>query len=347
MAQPTSYAPTTDFSQDEANSVAGRSTVGTAKLDTEFSNISTTINQIISNLALIQRDDTKLNNDAVHPDALDTSTLALIASTWVPRGAWASDTDYAIGNIAEENGQSYVCHMTHNSGISFNTTNWTVLSGVSTTDFNSTVTNIKSTIDLDRHGLLAPHKNLIVQTNDFAFGELVDVDADQLMVEDDSGNRVVLTNVDITIDIRQSGVNGLDAGVEAADTWYHIWIIYDGVTVAGVFSASSTAPTMPPGYTYKAYVGAKYNDSGSNLYRIYQRDNVVTTGRVLTLNGGVATIPTAITLQIPPTARKMRGGVRGADNSGAAGLRQVDLGSTGGYFFERFLVMHRLQTQQR
>src|SRR3546814_15021780 len=54
------------------------------------------------NLALVQRDDGKLRNASVHPDALDSSTLLLLGSDrWTPRGAWAAATVYAIGDMVE------------------------------------------------------------------------------------------------------------------------------------------------------------------------------------------------------------------------------------------------------
>ncbi len=60
---------------------------------------------------------------------------------------------------------------------------------------------------------------------------------------------------------------GLDTGVEANSTWYHLWLIRkdsDG-SIDALFSTSATAPTMPGGYTYKRRIGSVYNDSGGNL----------------------------------------------------------------------------------
>jgi hypothetical protein len=52
--------------------------------------------------------------------------------------------------------------------------------------------------------------------------------------------------------------NDLDRGTLAAGTWYYIWVIYNGTTMAGLASASSTSPTMPANYTnsYKRLIGA-------------------------------------------------------------------------------------------
>jgi len=62
-----------------------------------------------------------------------------------------------------------------------------------------------------------------------------------------------------TVDQAASGVLGLDTGSVAQSTWYYFWIICkeDGTTAA-IMSASSTAPTMPAGYTRKRFVTVAY-----------------------------------------------------------------------------------------
>ena len=91
-----------------------------------------------------------------------------------------------------------------------------------------------------------------------------------------SSDRAYVANaVSLTNTITTSGVNGLDTGSEASSTWYNVWIIYNGTTVASLLSLSATAPTMPSGYTYKARVGAIWNDGSSNLFRTLQYDKDV------------------------------------------------------------------------
>ena len=90
MAQPPAYTITTDFSQDESNSIAGRSTVGTAALDTELVNIKSFIDQARTNIGLIQADDGTIKDDAV-----DLPTLAPDVITYITtngNGWFASDT---------------------------------------------------------------------------------------------------------------------------------------------------------------------------------------------------------------------------------------------------------------
>lgn len=114
----------------------------------------------------------------------------------------------------------------------------------------------------------ASYSNLVVQvTSNTAWT----VTADEIIVEDSSNTYKTLRAVSLTGGIATSGANGLDTGAEASNTWYYVFVIAksDGTT-ATLISTSSTAPTMPTGYTYKARVGAIRNDGSSNLYRIIQ-----------------------------------------------------------------------------
>lgn len=60
---------------------------------------------------------------------------------------------------------------------------------------------------------------------------------------------------------------GLDTSSEANSTWYYIWLIMrvDTGVVDVLFSASSTAPTMPANYTLKRLIGCLYNDGSGNI----------------------------------------------------------------------------------
>lgn len=90
----------------------------------------------------------------------------------------------------------------------------------------------------------------------------VDVEFDYLQVEDYN-----LSSSSFTIDITQSGADGLDTGSESADTWYSIWTIYNPVSdsSAGLFSTSIDSPTLPSGYTKKRSVGWVRNGSSSSF----------------------------------------------------------------------------------
>jgi hypothetical protein len=118
MTQPTSYTPTVNFQQEETNAVAGRSTVRTSAIDVEHNNIATTLAGILTNLALIQRDDTKLLDDIVELHTLHAEVLALIASgAFTMRGAWVTATAYVKGDIVSEAAVAYLCLEAHTAGV--------------------------------------------------------------------------------------------------------------------------------------------------------------------------------------------------------------------------------------
>lgn len=90
MSQPPAYTIATDFSVDESSNLTGRSTVRTANLDTELTNISAFVSSMRTNIALIQADDGTIKDDAV-----DLPTLAPDVITYITtngNGWFASDT---------------------------------------------------------------------------------------------------------------------------------------------------------------------------------------------------------------------------------------------------------------
>ncbi len=74
-------------------------------------------------------------------------------------------------------------------------------------------------------------------------------------------------NVTGVADITASGLNGRDAGAEAASTWYAIYRIWKADYTGGGFllSVSFTNPTLPATYTRRRRIGFVFNDSGSNF----------------------------------------------------------------------------------
>lgn len=118
MAQPPLYDPTVSFQQEETNNVAGRSTVRTAALDTELANIATSIDALVNNIGLIQRDDGEIRDGMVKLHTLDTAVLALLTGSnrWNVRGEWVTATAYAYLDFVEEAGASYLCLVAHTSG---------------------------------------------------------------------------------------------------------------------------------------------------------------------------------------------------------------------------------------
>lgn len=87
-----------------------------------------------------------------------------------------------------------------------------------------------------------------------------------------SAQNVAMANVAVSADLAVSGANGLDAGSESANTWYYLFVICnnDGSLVAGLWSLSATAPTLPGSYTKFRRVGAAYNNGSSNLLQTFR-----------------------------------------------------------------------------
>lgn len=120
MAQPTPYTRTTDFSQQEANNASGRSTVNTAAVDAELDAILLTLTEMLSNIALIQRDDGELRNLSVHVNALSATVRLLISSGAFTidstDAAWVTATAYSPGRVVSEGSTAYLCVVAHTSG---------------------------------------------------------------------------------------------------------------------------------------------------------------------------------------------------------------------------------------
>lgn len=121
-------------------------------------------------------------------------------------------------------------------------------------------------------GAWASFKKLQVNNNSGTPNSIVDVTADELILEDTDFNTMRLTAVSVSPNMGSSGAGGLDTGAEANSTWYSIWVIYNPATntVSSLFSTSATAPTMPSGYTFKMRVGWVRNDGSSNFLRFKQ-----------------------------------------------------------------------------
>lgn len=157
-------------------------------------------------------------------------------------------------------------------------------------------------------------KNLNVSTT--GLNASVTVSADEILAKDATGNAKLLSTVALSINTAAAGANGLDTGVVAVNTWYSVWAIWNGVTVAGLVSASTTAPTMPGGYTHKARIGWIRTEGGANKYPlpiIQKGDRVAysaATGTNLTSPPQMASgtsvasnTPVAVAPFVPPTAR--------------------------------------------
>ena len=104
----------------------------------------------------------------------------------------------------------------------------------------------------------------------------VSLTADEIAMENGSGVMAKASGVNLTLNSATSGANGLDTGSLAANTWYFIYVIYNGSAVSCLMSASSTAPTLPSGYTFKTgAIGAVYSDGSNNFVGFLQKGRKV------------------------------------------------------------------------
>ena len=120
MAQPTAYTRQYNFTDYQSSSPADP--LPADQVDAELNAVNLTLSEMRTNLGLLQRDDTKLANAAVHAESLSTAVLALIKATengYGVKGAWAASTAYAIGDLVDFTQATYLCHEAHTSGSTF------------------------------------------------------------------------------------------------------------------------------------------------------------------------------------------------------------------------------------
>ncbi|MES3016215.1 MAG: hypothetical protein V4721_00490 [Bacteroidota bacterium] len=117
MSQPTPYNKTTDFTEYAAAHTA--SPYPPALIDGEFNNIEISLDGILTNLALLQRDDGQLKNGLVTLDSLSSAVTTFLQgsdSAWVLKGAWLTTTAYAVYDVVVSSSNTYVCATAHTSG---------------------------------------------------------------------------------------------------------------------------------------------------------------------------------------------------------------------------------------
>lgn len=235
----------------------------------------------------------------VTAQSVNTDAMTL---NYVSSGAKAirtpSDVPIAAGQVTA----GMQCLFTYNPDFNSGAGAWVLLSPV-----NTPATAV----------LGGASRNLVVKNNATNPNYQVDVTADEIVLKSASGGSQLASAVSKTIDITQNGnANGLDTmpgTPEANSTWYYLWIIGDGTSVAGLISTSATAPTLPNGYTYKALVGVIYNNSGGNFYSTYQCGDSVhrvaqeTVQELDNQTGNTSWTSESLTTSVPPIAKTVSG----------------------------------------
>src|SRR3990167_7930419 len=109
MAQPADYDPQTAFISVELGDPQFPGT----EIDVELRNIQITTDQILANLALIQRDDGALANESVSFDQLDP---AVLTSGIYPMTQWVTGTRYNQYQVVSEGTALYQATEAHTAG---------------------------------------------------------------------------------------------------------------------------------------------------------------------------------------------------------------------------------------
>lgn len=151
---------------------------------------------------------------------------------------------------------------------------------------------------------------------------IVTVAADSVCVKNATGQQRVLNALALAINSASVGVNGLDVGVLAASTWYSTWVIFNPTTQvsAGLLSLSSTAPTMPAGFTHLARVGwirtdasankfpLAFTQAGRNVQHVVAAGTNVTDFRQMASGstGSTTLVAVSVGAFVPPTATRIR-----------------------------------------
>jgi hypothetical protein len=108
---PQPYERQASFTSFEANNPTSPKP-GTS-LDAELNAIRSTLNATLSRLNEIQRDDGRIRNASVHPDAFTSDALILIGSDITPRGVWAAAVAYNARDLVQQAGSTYIALVAH------------------------------------------------------------------------------------------------------------------------------------------------------------------------------------------------------------------------------------------
>jgi hypothetical protein len=166
---------------------------------------------------------------------------------------------------------------------------------------------------------------LDIQNNSGTPNTNLSIVASLAILGNSTGGNVRHSAISLTLNATTTGANGLDTGALANSTWYYVFLISNGTTVASLLSTSSTAPTLPGGYTFSQIIGAWRTDGSAAFLRLWQKGDTTTyrvTASTNTPNlpilitgvSGNTGTPTWTSLSVsnfvPPTAPRMLGVMR-------------------------------------
>ncbi len=184
---------------------------------------------------------------------------------------------------------------------------------------------------LDDVAVIASGRNVALETVTPTISRVA-ITADEVVLKNSSNESYLARNVATYADIATgTGAGTLDTGAEAANTHYAVFLIYNPSTgtLNGLFSLSATAPTMPAGYTFKAFLGWVRNDSGSDFIRFKQHDRECWVCPVEAYSGaGTNGVATALTINtiVPTTAVRVMGDIYTTSNNPLRALLTPGIG---------------------
>jgi hypothetical protein len=130
-------------------------------------------------------------------------------------------------------------------------------------------------------GSTSGYRKLSITNNTGTENTQIAITADYLSLADTNGFSFAVTSVNCVINYGATGSFSAGSGsfdgtgTFTTSTWYYHWVISNGSTTSCLGSASSSAPTMPAGYTFKMLVGANQTDGSTRFYRMLQKDSEV------------------------------------------------------------------------
>lgn len=110
MSQPSRYDRSVSFTNLQA--AAPTAPLPGAFVDAEFNAVKTTLDAVLANLRLVQRDDGRLKNRSVGRDQLSPE----IEVGWEAPTVWVTATAYVVGNTVFNGSGFYRCLVAHTSG---------------------------------------------------------------------------------------------------------------------------------------------------------------------------------------------------------------------------------------
>lgn len=164
-------------------------------------------------------------------------------------------------------------------------------------------------------------KKLVITNIGNAFPEaVVSISYAALSLEDSSHVVKIVYEGVHQANVTTLGLFGLDVGTVANDQWYYFYVISNGAFSATITSLSSTDPVLPPGYSFKALVGAAYYKATTGFALFRQAGSVVQYRNFVNVQSGISTLVKALPISnvVPPNAISIDVGLRCAPSGGTS-----------------------------